>query len=103
MPKKGIQLYNYLYLVLIIVSTIALGIHFGSSIVVREGFDVTKTKVTIPMPTALNKVVNKTTRAAKKAVSGDSDTFVGNMVYTTLGAVNDTLSGIGLNVPGISL
>ena len=55
------------------------------------------------MPTAINKVVNKTTRAAKKAVSGDSDTFVGNMVYTTLGAVNDTLSGIGLNVPGISL
>ena len=98
MPKKGIQLYNYLYLVLIIVSTIALGIHFGSSILVREGFEVT-----IPMPTAINKVVNKTTRAAKKAVSGDSDTFVGNMVYTTLGAVNDTLSGIGLNVPGISL
>ena len=40
MPKKGIQLYNYLYLVLIIVSTIALGIHFGSAIVVREGFEV---------------------------------------------------------------
>lgn len=100
MPKKGIQLYNYLYLVLIIVSTIALGIHFGSSIVVREGLEV---NLNVPMPTAINKVVNKTTRAAKKAVSGDSDTFVGNMVYTTLGAVNDTLSGIGLNVPGISL
>ena len=100
MPKKGIQLYNYLYLVLIIVSTIALGIHFGSAIVVREGFEV---NLNVPMPTAINKVVNKTTRAAKKAVSGDSDTFVGNMVYTTLGAVNDTLSGIGLNVPGISL
>lgn len=100
MPKKGIQLYNYLYLVLIIVSTIALGIHFGSSIVIREGLEV---NLNVPMPTAINKVVNKTTRAAKKAVSGDSDTFVGNMVYTTLGAVNDTLSGIGLNVPGISL
>lgn len=100
MPKKGIQLYNYLYLVLIIVSTIALGIHFGSSIVVREGLEV---NLNVPMPTAINRVVNKTTRAAKKAVSGDSDTFVGNMVYTTLGAVNDTLSGIGLNVPGISL
>ena len=100
MPKKGIQLYNYLYLVLIIVSTIALGIHFGSSIVVREGLEV---NVNVPMPTAINRVVNKTTRAAKKVVSGDSDTFVGNMVYTTLGAVNDTLSGIGLNVPGITL
>jgi hypothetical protein len=100
MPKKGIQLYNYLYLVLLIVITLALGIHFGSSLVVKEGLEV---NLTVPMPSALNKVVNKTTRAAKKAVSGDGDTFVGNMVYNTLGAVNDTLSGIGLNVPGITL
>ena len=100
MPKKGIQLYNYLYLVLITVTTVALGIYFGSSIVVREGLEV---NLNVPMPTAINKVVNKTTRAAKKAVSGDSDTFVGNMVYNTLDTVNSTLSGIGLNVPGISM
>uniref|UniRef100_A0A6C0FDK7 Uncharacterized protein n=1 Tax=viral metagenome TaxID=1070528 RepID=A0A6C0FDK7_9ZZZZ len=84
MSKSKPQLYDFLYLIIIIVITIILGVSFGNKLVVHENFmNISKVKEGLKKAKTVRdvkregmKVVNRAIRANERFVGGVRDNML---------------------------
>lgn len=92
MAKSKAKTFDYVYLIILILSTLMLGIHFGTNIVIQHTVEGLSMK---DVTSGVKKMKNKTVRTATNVVGG-ADSFVGGMTEGVQERMTNILDMIGL-------